>query len=411
MTAVRTQGGGTVLIAAAGWHDEHPGGANRLPTDFARFLAKRGHHVTYLCASGGTDRTTATRIDGVQVWRYRSPIGPSPSVGNVRQHWRSAREIAAAVDRERPVTALLGHTQLQYLAAAGACGDAVRRCYAVHSPFVAELREGVTGRPTLKQRAAWAGAAWMERRILAVSDVIHYDSAFTGRLMEAAYPREIGGKGLVLPGWVDVVRFRPPVESRALLRRRLGPPWDPLAITFFSLRRLVPRMGLDTLIAAAAELARSGRSFRIVLGGEGPERANLEALAAASGIADRVAFLGRVPDARLADCFGAADCFVLPTRALECFGLIVLESFACGVPVVGVPVGSIPEVMGPALRAWIAADNQAPALAGRMEDFLTGRLAANPIALRNRAMEFAFESVAVRHERVLLNLEAEGAVA
>jgi glycosyltransferase involved in cell wall biosynthesis len=215
----------------------------------------------------------------------------------------------------------------------------------------------------------------------------------------------------VLPGWVDVVRFRPPVESRALLRRRLGPPWDPLAITFFSLRRLVPRMGLDTLIAAAAELARGGRSFRIVLGGEGPERANLEALAAASGIADRVAFLGRVPDARLADCFGAADCFVLPTRALECFGLIVLESFACGVPVVGVPVGSIPEVMGPALRAWIAADNQAPALAGRMEDFLTGRLAANPIALRNRAMEFEFESVAVRHERVLLNLEAEGAVA
>jgi glycosyltransferase involved in cell wall biosynthesis len=229
--------------------------------------------------------------------------------------------------------------------------------------------------------------------------------------MEAAYPRETRGKGLVLPGWVDVARFRPPVESRALLRRRLGPPWDPLAITFFSLRRLVPRMGLDTLIAAAAQLARSGRSVRLVLGGEGPERANLEALAAAHGIADRVAFLGRVPDATLADCFGAADCFVLPTRALECFGLIVLESFACGVPVVSVPVGSIPEVMGPALRAWIAVDNEAPALASRMDDFLAGRLAANPIALRNRAMEFAFETVAERHERVLLSLRAEGAVA
>ncbi len=118
-----------------------------------------------------------------------------------------------------------------------------------------------------------------------------------------------------------------------------------------------------------------------------------------------------IEDARLADCFGAADCFVLPTRALECFGLIVLESFACGVPVVGVPVGSIPDVIGPALRAWIAGDNEAPALASRMDDFLTGRLAASPIALRNRAMEFAFETVAARHERVLLSLEAEGAVA
>jgi glycosyltransferase involved in cell wall biosynthesis len=400
-----------VLIAAAGWHDEHPGGANKLPTDFARFLAKRGHHVAYLCASGGIDRATTTRIDGVQVCRYPSPTARSPSLGNVRQHWRSAREIAATVHRERPVTALLGHTQLQYLAAAGACGDLARLCYAVHSPFVVELRGGVSGRPTLKQRVAWAGAAWIERRILVISDVVHYDSAFTGRWMEAAYPREIRGKGLVLPGWVDVARFRPPVEPRAFLRGRLGPPWDPLAITFFSLRRLVPRMGLDTLIAAAAQLTRSGRSFRLVLGGEGPERANLEALAAAYGIADRVALLGRVPDARLADCFGAADCFVLPTRALECFGLIVLESFACGVPVVGVPVGSIPEVMGPALRAWIAVDNEAPALATRMDDFLTGRLAASPIALRNRAMEFAFETVAARHERVLLSVAAEGAVA
>jgi glycosyltransferase involved in cell wall biosynthesis len=411
MTGPHTGCEGTVLIAAAGWHDEHPGGANRLPTDFARFLAKRGHHVTYLCASGGIDRTATTRIDGVDVWRYPSPTARSPSIGNVRQHWRSARDIAAAVHRERPVTALLGHTQLQYLAAAGVCGDLVRRCYAVHSPFVAELREGVTGRPTLKQRAAWAAAAWTERRILAISDVVHYDSAFTGRLMEAAYPRETRGKGLVLPGWVDVARFRPPVESRALLRGRLGPPWDPLATTFFSLRRLVPRMGLDTLIAAAAQLARSGRSFRLVVGGEGPERASLEALAAAHGVADRVAFLGRVPDARLADCFGAADCFVLPTRALECFGLIVLESFACGVPVIGVPVGSIPDVMGPALRAWIASDNEAPALASRMDDLLSGRLPANPVALRNRAMEFAFETVAARHERVLLSLEAEGAVA
>jgi glycosyltransferase involved in cell wall biosynthesis len=241
--------------------------------------------------------------------------------------------------------------------------------------------------------------------------VVHYDSAFTGRLMEAAYPRQIGGKGLVLPGWVDVARFRLPIEPRAVLRGRLGPPWDPLAITFFSLRRLVPRMGLDTLIGAAAQLTRRGRSFRLVLGGEGPERANLEALAAAHGIADRVAFLGRVPDARLAACFAAADCFVLPTRALECFGLIVLESFACGVPVVGVPVGSIPELMGPALRAWIAADNEAPALASRMDDVLTGSLVASPIALRNRAMEFAFETVAARHERILLSLEAEGAVA
>ena len=129
-------------------------------------------------------------------------------------------------------------------------------------------------------------------------------------------------------------------------------------------------MGLDTLLEAAAQLAEQGRTFRLVIGGDGPQRPALEAQAAAAGIGDRVAFLGRIPEAHLVDAFAAADCFVLPTRALECFGLIVLESYACGVPVVGVPVGSIPEVMGPDLQAWLAADNRAPALAERMDDVL-----------------------------------------
>ena len=400
-----------MLIAAAAWHDEHPGGANKLPTDFARFLARRGHRVAFLGASAGVDAPAKTTIDGVDVWRYPSPRAASPSLANLRQHWRSARAIASAVHRERPVTALLGHAPLQYLAAAAACGNGPRRCYGVHSPFVEELKEGVTSRPTLKQRAAWTAAAILERRVLATSTLVHYDSAFTRRLMEAAYPREAGGKGMVLPGWVDVSRFRPATEPRPALRRRLGAPWHQTATTFFTLRRLTPRMGLDTLIDAVGQLAASGRAFRLVIGGEGPCRADLEARATARGLADRIAFLGRVPDEALADCFAAADCFVLPTRALECFGLIVLESFACGVPVIGVPVGSIPEVMGPGLTRWIADDNRAPALARRMDGFLAGELTADPAALRARAIEYAFETVASRHEEVLLERQAEGAVA
>ena len=50
---------GVILIAAAGWHDESPGGANKLPTDFARYLARRGHHVVYLCASDAVDAVDA----------------------------------------------------------------------------------------------------------------------------------------------------------------------------------------------------------------------------------------------------------------------------------------------------------------------------------------------------------------
>ncbi len=400
---------GAVVIAAGGWHDDQPGGATKLSTDFARFLASRGHRVAYICPSPSANGT-ALMTEGVELHRYPSPSAPSPSLRNLKEHWRATQQIAMRVTRATPVKALLGHSPLQYLAASGRLGPDVRRCYGVHSPFEAELREGATGVPTLKQRTFWRGARWIERRLLQVSDVVHYDSAFTKKYMEDHYPQATRGKGIVLPGWVDDGRFRPSSTNRDELRRRLGAPWVAGSPTFFTLRRLVPRMGLDTLLEAAAQLATRGRKFRLVVGGDGPERPALEAQTAALGIGDRVAFLGRVPEEDLVDAFAAADCFVLPTRALECFGLIVLESFACGIPVVGVPVGSIPEVMGPDWQAWLATDNSAPAIAERMDDVLSGRLTADPRALRARAATFSMAVVAERHERVLLGGSQEETV-
>jgi glycosyltransferase involved in cell wall biosynthesis len=399
-----------VLIAAPGWHDDHPGGASKLPTDFARFLAARGYDVTYLCPSNSVDRVEASRIDGVDLRRYPAPAAPSPSVNNLRQHWQQTQRIVRDVGRRHPVRALLGHTPLQYLAASRVCDARVRRCYGVHSPFEAELREGATSAPSVRQRVAWRGAAWVERRLLHASDIVHYDSSYTCHLMKELYPAATRGKGVVLSGWVDDTRFRPSDVSRDEVRRRLGAPWRPGVTTFFTLRRLVPRMGVDTLIDAAARLAEQGRTFRLLIGGDGPQRPALEAQAIARGIGDRVDFLGRIPETQLVDSFAAADCFVLPTRALECFGLIVLESYACGVPVVGVPVGSIPEVIGPEFRAWLAADNRAPALAERMDDFLAGRLVADPITLRARASTFGLAAVAECHERVLLRGDSEEAL-
>lgn len=393
---------GVALVAAAGWHDEAPGGANKLPTDFARFLAERGYAVTYLCPSTAVDRISRERVDGVDLRRYPAPAAPSPSVNNLRHHWRLARRIARAVRSERCVIALLGHAPLQYFAAAAACGTEVRRCYAVHSPFAAELREGAGKSPSFRQRLAWRAAAILERRILAMSDLVHFDSTYTRAMMVSTYPHAIEGKAVVLPGWVDATRFTPATITRDEVRARLGPPWQPGACTFFTLRRLVPRMGLETMIEAAALLAREQCTFRLVIGGDGPERAGLEALAASRGLNDRVTFLGRVPEDRLTDSFRAADCFILPTRALECFGLIVLEAYACGVPVIGVPVGAIPETVGLEFSHWIADDNGAPALARRMADFLAGRITADPDRLRRRALQFEMQAVARLHERMLL---------
>lgn len=399
----RTDG---VLIAAGGWHDEVPGGAYKLATDFARFLASRGRPVTYICPSPGVSSVTRDRIDAVDVLRYPSPAAESPSLLNVRAHLAHARELTRATGADEGVSVLLGHSQLQYLGALSACPPGARRCFAVHSPFALEIRQNASGSPTFKQRLSWRAAGWMERRIVRSSDLIHCDSAFTLGLLVDTYGEAARGKAVVLPGWVDCTRFVLPRRSRAALRASLGTPWRETVPTFLSLRRLFPRMGIDTLIDSAALLVDRGYKFRVVIAGEGPLRADLEARARARKVDDIVSFIGRVAQAQLPDLYAAADCFVLPTRALECFGLIVLESYACGTPVIGVPVGAIPEVIGAALSAWLATANDAASIAQRMAAFLDGTLRADAARLRSRALEFDAASIMARHEQTLFPVPA-----
>ena len=84
------------------------------------------------------------------------------------------------------------------------------------------------------------------------------------------------------------------------------------------------------------------RPAALVLVGDGPERAAVEALARELGVADRVRFLGLLP--RFAELLARSDLFVLPSET-ESFGLAALEALASGVPVVASAVGGIPEVV------------------------------------------------------------------
>jgi glycosyltransferase involved in cell wall biosynthesis len=132
-------------------------------------------------------------------------------------------------------------------------------------------------------------------------------------------------------------------------------------------------MGLDTLIDAAARVA-CRRPFRILIGGSGPDAARLSQAIESKGLSDRVYLLGRIPEEQLPLCYAAADAFVLPTRSLECFGLIVLEAFACGTPVIGARVGAIPELLTQVGDEWMFPPSDPDALADRLDSFLDRKL-------------------------------------
>jgi glycosyltransferase involved in cell wall biosynthesis len=109
-------------------------------------------------------------------------------------------------------------------------------------------------------------------------------------------------------------------------------------------RRLVPRTGVDVLVDAWAQMESADRGRALLVAGDGPEAARLRARATATGAAG-IRFVGRVDRAALADVYRAADVSVVPSRAWEGFGLVVLESLACGTPALVSDEGGLPEAV------------------------------------------------------------------
>lgn len=134
----------------------------------------------------------------------------------------------------------------------------------------------------------------------------------------------------------------PPIGAapeRAAARRALGLPENALVVA--SLARLVPKKGLADLIRALGAVRGVGAGAWLVVGGDGPERAALEALAR-ERLAGRVVFAGRL--AETGPLYAAADLFALPSHE-EGFGLVFVEAAFAGLPSVAAAVGGVPEAV------------------------------------------------------------------
>ncbi|MCW2839468.1 MAG: glycosyltransferase family 1 protein, partial [Aeromicrobium sp.] len=122
----------------------------------------------------------------------------------------------------------------------------------------------------------------------------------------------------VIPPGVDLERFQSaPVPTSAA----------PLVLC---VRRLERRMGIDVLIAAWQDVVRTAPDARLVVVGDGSERGALQRQIDALGLAASITLAGRVDDDTLGRYYREARLTVIPTRALEGFGLIALESLASG---------------------------------------------------------------------------------
>lgn len=166
-------------------------------------------------------------------------------------------------------------------------------------------------------------------------------------------------------------------------------------------RRMVARMGIDTLLRAWPRVLSTSPGAILLLVGDGLQRKALEKLAGDLEIAGSVKFLGRVDDARLVHCYRAADVAVVPSHALEGFGLVVLEALACGTPVVATDAGGLPEALAPLDPGLLVAAGDEEQLGKRIANLFDGtKPGPSSAKCREYAEKFNWADVAIKNIEV-----------
>ncbi|MCL2134130.1 MAG: glycosyltransferase family 4 protein [Candidatus Bathyarchaeota archaeon] len=170
----------------------------------------------------------------------------------------------------------------------------------------------------------------------------------------------------VLHNGVDLNRFKPMPKVRENMRKKLGISKD--AKVVLTVRRIVYKNGVDTLIDAANLVIKKKQNIVFIIAGKGPDLVSIQAQIEQLGLEKNIKLTGFVADQDLCLYYNTADMFVLPSKSGEGLPLVALEAMACGLPVIATNVGGINEILVEGFGKLVPADNP-EALADAIVEF------------------------------------------
>lgn len=408
-----------ILFLADLVFEDHAGGSRVVARELAGGLIRRGHDVTFLVRAGKDNLSSETTLNGAKIVRFASP---SSALGYIK----AARKACAALLTESAFDIVHTHFAYSAVGPLQVIPEGLPHVRSFYGPWHEEGR--VEDRKRLDDRRAalrsprtalayaaayaalhlhYALRAQVERRSLkrsAVAVVLSEQSRL--EVLDLGFPAENIVKA---PGGTDTDAFRllPGSAGKMAVRRELGLPES--AQILLSIRRLAPRMGLDKLVEAMPEIIGRCSDACLVIGGTGPEAGRLQALVETLHLENHVRLAGFIPEDLLVSYYQAADLFVLPTLALEGFGLVTTEALACGLPVIGTPVGATPEILAPLDRRLIAHSAQPHCLADAVAGYLNSawRHTLTPQHLHDYVLEnYTWDRHVLRLEEVYTDLLA-----
>ncbi|HUZ10241.1 MAG TPA: glycosyltransferase [Acidimicrobiales bacterium] len=246
-----------------------------------------------------------------------------------------------------------------------------------------------------------------EATIIGCSDAVLASCTVEAEQITELYGADPGRIEVVPPG-VDHAFFGPGHRPQA--RLALGLPVDGPLLLFVG--RIQPLKGADVAVRTLAELSTAGPCYRLaVVGGPSGPRGDeaydgLLALAEDLGVHDRVSMVPPQPHELLSTFYRAADVCLVPSRS-ESFGLVALESSACGTPVVASAVGGLTTLVDEARTGFLVEDPAPEAFAHRVrriveEPLLGERLStASVIRARGYTWRGAASRLRVIHDELI----------
>lgn len=328
-----------------------PGGGSGVHVyNCVKSLQKRGHRITVVAAR--TDPGTPaveTWPDGVSVVRYDGRF-ENPRRG--MEAGRNCLNLLKSIDPGDHDAVLCGSPYSDRAAFKWIRTNKLPSIYFFYGPMDLEYRTEILGQTRSKGIFVKPVVAlglpllgwWMKKQqseFVASAGAVATLSLHSQEIIKHHFGL-FPGKMTVIPGGADS-QFYHPSADRSALKEQLGyGQAQPLILT---VRRLIPRTGVDLLITAMQSVVNNLPSAVLLIAGQGALKSELEKQANELGLKDRIKFLGYVTEEEKVRLYQAADFSVMPTTSLEGFGLSIAESLACDTPVLGTPVGSIPEIL------------------------------------------------------------------
>lgn len=372
-----------ILCVGLGWFPKTPGGLDRYVYELTHQLAV------------GQDRVELCGV-GIPETQPNSPIKLTNLAEPDNRLWQRIWLIRSNFLRRKAPKpdAINLHFALYSLPLMQVLPDKVPITFSFHGPWALECKQEGVGKVGVFFRN------WVEQRVYRRCDRFIVLSKAFGDILHQNY-QVPWSKIHIIPGGVDITRFQPnlsPQQARTQLN------WPQDRAILFTPRRLVHRMGLDKLLIAIAKIKPKIPDVWLAIAGKGPIKASLEQQATELGLNDHVKFLGFLPDDQLPLAYQAADLTIMPSQSLEGFGLVLLESLACGTPALCTPVGGMPEVLTTFSPELITASGEATDIAQALEEVLTGKVSmpSRTACREYAATNFDWQKIAQQVRHVLL---------